>query len=83
MQLDQAIEAQQQLAECGIQLEIIGYASDVFFLSFGEGGPMPSGELDLFEYSGNTDFPDPNTSRFLCSEVPSDENPEGTNEQKL
>jgi peptide/nickel transport system substrate-binding protein len=75
--------AQQQLAECGIQLEIIGYASDVFFLSYGEGGPMSSGELDLFEYSGNTDFPDPNTSRFLCNEIPSDENPEGTNDQKL
>lgn len=75
--------AQQQLAECGIQLDIIGYASDVFFLSYGEGGPAPSGELDIFEYSGNTDFPDPNTARFLCSEVPSDEFPDGNNDQKL
>jgi peptide/nickel transport system substrate-binding protein len=75
--------AQQQLAECGIQLDIVGYASDVFFLSYGEGGPAPSGELDIFEYSGNTDFPDPNTSRFLCGEVPSDEFPDGNNDQKL
>jgi peptide/nickel transport system substrate-binding protein len=75
--------AQQQLAECGIQLDITGYSSDVFFLSYGEGGPAPSGELDIFEYSGNTDFPDPNTARFLCSEVASDEFPDGNNDQKL
>jgi peptide/nickel transport system substrate-binding protein len=75
--------AQQQLAECGIQLDIIGYASDVFFLSYGEGGPSSSGELDIFEYSGNTNYPDPDTSRFRCTEVPSDEFPDGTNDQKL
>jgi peptide/nickel transport system substrate-binding protein len=75
--------AQQQLAECGIQLEIIGYASDVFFLSYGESGPMSSGELDLFEYSGNTNYPDPDTSRFRCGEIPSDEFPDGSNDQKL
>jgi peptide/nickel transport system substrate-binding protein len=75
--------AQQQLAECGIQLDIIGYASDVFFLSFGEGGPQSSGDLDISEYSGNTDFPDPNSNRFLCGEIPSDEFPDGNNDQKL
>jgi peptide/nickel transport system substrate-binding protein len=75
--------AQQQLAGCGIQLDIVGYASDVFFLSYGEGGPPSSGELDIFEYSGDTDYPDPDTSRFRCTEVPSDEFPDGTNDQKL
>jgi peptide/nickel transport system substrate-binding protein len=75
--------AQQQLADCGIQLDIIGYASDVFFLSYGEGGPPSSGELDIFQYSGNTAYPDPDTSRFRCTEVPSDEFPDGTNDQKL
>lgn len=75
--------AQQQLAECGIKLDIVGYASDVFFLSFGEGGPMPSGDLDIFQFSGNTAYPDPNTSRFRCGEIPTEEFPEGTNDQKL
>jgi ABC-type transport system substrate-binding protein len=75
--------AQQQLAECGIQLDIVGYASDVFFLSFGEGGPKSSGDLDIFQFSGNTDYPDPNTSRFRCGEIPTAEFPEGTNDQKL
>ena len=41
------------------------------------------GVSDIFEYSGNTDYPDPNTARFRCGEVPSDEFPEGTNDQKL
>jgi ABC-type transport system substrate-binding protein len=44
---------------------------------------MSSGELDIFEYSGNTNYPDPETSRFRCTEVPSDEFPDGTNDQKL
>jgi peptide/nickel transport system substrate-binding protein len=75
--------AQQQLAECGIQLEITGYASDVFFTSYAQNGPMSSGDLDIFEYSGNTNYPDPDTNRFRCGEVPSDEFPEGNNDQKL
>jgi peptide/nickel transport system substrate-binding protein len=75
--------AQQQLADCGVKLDIIGYASDVFFLSYGEGGPASSGELDIFQYSGNTAYPDPDTSRFRCTEVPTDEFPDGTNDQKL
>jgi peptide/nickel transport system substrate-binding protein len=75
--------AQQQLAECGIQLDIIGYSPDVFFLSYGEGGPPSSGDLDIYEYSGTTNYPDPDTSRWLCSEVPTDEFPDGNNDQKL
>jgi peptide/nickel transport system substrate-binding protein len=75
--------AQQQLAECGIRLEITGYAADVFFRSYGDGGPCPSGELDLCEWSASTSFPDPMTSRFLCAEIPTDDSPEGINDQKL
>jgi peptide/nickel transport system substrate-binding protein len=71
--------AQQDLAQCGIQLDIVGYASDVFFLSYGEGGPCDTGELDICEWSGTVDYPDPNTARFLCREVPSDEFPDGSN----
>lgn len=75
--------AQQNLADCGIQLEIIGYSSDIFFGSYGEGGPLPTGELDLGEFSSTPAFPDPDTSRWLCSEVPSDEFPDGNNDQHL
>jgi peptide/nickel transport system substrate-binding protein len=33
--------------------------------------------LDLIEYSDSPDFPDPNAVVWLCSEIPSDENPVG------
>ena len=75
--------AQQNLADCGVQLDIIGYSSDIFFGSYGEGGPMPTGELDIAEWSANPAFPDPDTARWLCSEVPSDEFPDGNNDQHL
>jgi peptide/nickel transport system substrate-binding protein len=75
--------AQQQLADCGIELDIIGYSSDVFFLSYGEGGPFDTGELDIGEWSGSTAFPDPDSNRWLCSEIPTDEFPDGNNSQKL
>jgi peptide/nickel transport system substrate-binding protein len=75
--------AQQNLADCGIQLDIIGYSSDIFFGSYGEGGPLPTGEVDIGEFSSTPAFPDPDTSRWLCSEIPSDEFPDGNNDQQL
>lgn len=75
--------AQQNLAECGVQLDIIGYSSDIFFGSYGEGGPMPTGELDIAEWSANPAFPDPDSARWLCEEIPSDESPDGGNDQHL
>jgi peptide/nickel transport system substrate-binding protein len=75
--------AQQQLAECGIGLEIIGYAADVFFQSYANGGPMDTGQLDIGQWSGTEAFPDPDSSRWLCAEIPTDENPDGNNNQKL
>ena len=75
--------AQQNLAECGIQLDIINYSSDIFFATYGDGGPLPTGELDIGEYSGNPAYPDPDTSRWLCSEIPTDEFPDGINDQKI
>jgi peptide/nickel transport system substrate-binding protein len=75
--------AQQQLAECGIALDIIGYSADVFFQSYGGGGPMPTGQLDIAQWSASEAFPDPDSSRWLCDEIPSDESPDGINDQKL
>ncbi|MDJ0754733.1 MAG: peptide ABC transporter substrate-binding protein [Ardenticatenaceae bacterium] len=75
--------AQQQLAEIGIKLDIQGFDSSVFFASYGEGGPCATGELDICEMSNSPSFPDPNTSRWLCSEIPNDEAPDGNNDQWL
>ncbi|MFO7540264.1 MAG: peptide ABC transporter substrate-binding protein [Chloroflexota bacterium] len=75
--------AQQQLAECGIGLETTGYAADVFFQSYGNGGPMATGELDIGQWSASEAFPDPDSSRWLCAEIPTDDNPDGSNDQKI
>jgi peptide/nickel transport system substrate-binding protein len=75
--------AQQNLAQCGIQLDLLSYSADVYFQSYGGGGPLPTGELDIGQFSSTEAFPDPDTSRWLCSEVPSDEYPDGINDQKI
>jgi peptide/nickel transport system substrate-binding protein len=75
--------AQQQLAEVGIGLELQSFSADAFFAGYGQGGPAATGELDVFEYSGVADFPDPNSAEWLCSEIPSDDAPDGGNWQAV
>ena len=43
--------AQQQLADVGINLDLLNYESDTFFGGYAEGGPAATGQLDIFEYS--------------------------------
>jgi ABC-type transport system substrate-binding protein len=70
---------QQQLAEVGVGVELLTYASDVFFGGYADGGPMATGQLDIGQWSTVASFPDPDSADFLCSEIPSDEIPAGTN----
>jgi peptide/nickel transport system substrate-binding protein len=72
---------QQQYQEIGVGLELLSYDSDIFFSGYGDGGPSATGELDISEWSDTTDYPDPNVPYWLCSEIPSDESPAGTNWQ--
>lgn len=72
---------QQQLAEVGVAVELINYPSDIFFSSYLEGGPVSVGDYDIAEYSTNSAFPDPDTSQFLCSQIASDESPDGANDR--
>jgi peptide/nickel transport system substrate-binding protein len=71
--------AQQQLAEVGIKVELYNYDPDIYFSSYGDGGPAATGQLDLFQYSTTTNYPDPDTADYLCSEIPTDESPAGVN----
>jgi peptide/nickel transport system substrate-binding protein len=72
--------AQQQLAEVGIKLEISNYESDIFWGGYAAKGPTFTGELDIQEWSDTTSaFPDPDIYYWLCSQIPSDENPDGAN----
>jgi peptide/nickel transport system substrate-binding protein len=68
---------QQQLEAVGIKVNLLNYESDLFFETYGNGGPAAVGDLDLIEYSDSPDFPDPDAAAWLCSEIPSDEYPDG------
>lgn len=73
---------QQMWAEVGIGAELVNYGDD-FFASYADGGPQPSGQYDIAQYSSSGSYPDPEASlNWLCSEIPSDESPEGSNWQK-
>jgi peptide/nickel transport system substrate-binding protein len=70
---------QQQLADVGIKIDLFSIDSDVYFASYGEGGPAATGEYDIMEWSDGPVFPDADIYYWLKSEIPSDEYPTGTN----
>jgi len=73
---------QQSMAEIGIGVEILNYSYDVIWNSYGDEGPVALGEYDIAEWSTiPADYPDPNDPGWLCSEIPSPENPAGANWQ--
>lgn len=74
---------QQMLANVGVKVNLLNFDSDIFFASFADKGPAYTGELDIMEWSDVYQFPDPNFTYFLCSEIPSAESPQGVNAQYL
>lgn len=72
--------AQQNLAEIGIGLELLNFDPDLFFAT---DGPAATGQLDIMEWSDTTDFPDPSISRWLISEIPTEDYPVGLNWQRV
>lgn len=76
---DTQFVVQQQLAEVGIKVELLNFDSVLYFADYADGGPAAAGELDIFEYSATSEFPDPQSYNFLCSEIPSGESPTGVN----
>jgi peptide/nickel transport system substrate-binding protein len=80
---DEQAVAQQQLAEVGIELDIQSFDSNILFAGYSEDGPAATGQLDIFEWSDAPFFPDPDHYYWLCSEIPTDESPDGGNWQAL
>ncbi len=80
MRLDAQVVFQEQLADVGIGLELHNYESDLFF---DIQGPAARGELDIMEWSDTSYYPDPDWYYWLCSEIPSEENPQGSNWQRF
>lgn len=75
--------AQQQLANVGIKLVLTSYEADTFFADYANQGPAATGGLDIMEWSDLPAFPDPDIYYWLCSEIPTDDYPTGTNWQFL
>jgi peptide/nickel transport system substrate-binding protein len=71
--------AQQYLKEVGIDLQLMNQDADLFFGSYSDGAAPALGEVDIMEWSDGPYFPDPDTDYWLCSQMPSDENPWGYN----
>jgi peptide/nickel transport system substrate-binding protein len=71
---------QQMLAEVGIKMDIFTYTSDALWASYADQGPLALGQYDLTHWSdGLWYYPSPDTSYFLCSQIPTAENPNGYN----
>jgi ABC-type transport system substrate-binding protein len=63
----------------GIDLAIESQDSDIFFGGFADGAPPAVGDQDIMQWSDSTYFPDPDTDYWLCSQLPSADNPFGYN----
>ncbi|MGQ9832355.1 MAG: ABC transporter substrate-binding protein [Candidatus Villigracilaceae bacterium] len=70
---------QQQLAQVGIKVNLYSVEADVYFASYGENGPAARGRYDIQEWSDGPLFPDADIYYWLCSEIPSNEYPAGSN----
>ncbi len=70
---------QQQLAQVGIKVNLYSVEADVYFASYGEEGPAATGQYDIQQWSDGPLFPDADLYYWLCSEIPSDEYPAGSN----
>jgi peptide/nickel transport system substrate-binding protein len=80
LRLDTQVVVQDMFRDLGVEFELINHPSDIFFGSYADGGAIAIGEYDIAEWSSQPEgFPDPDSSRFLCAEIPSDENPVGNN----
>lgn len=74
------VTIQQMLADVGIEMDIQGGTSEVLWASYEEGGPLALGSYEMTHWSdGMWYYPSPDTSYFLCDQIPSEENPWGYN----
>lgn len=79
VRMDTQEVVRQDFAELGIRIVTENPSFDVFWNSLPNGGPIAAGQFDLAQWSQTSSFPDPNTSVFLCAEIPTEDSPEGGN----
>jgi peptide/nickel transport system substrate-binding protein len=82
IRMDVQVVVQQAMRELGIDIVLENYPSDIFFNGYADGGPVAVGDFDIAEWSSSPDgFPDPDTVRFTCADIPTPDNPVGGNWQ--
>jgi len=80
VRMDTQVVVQQAFAELGIGVILENPSYDIFWNSYGSGGPIATGQYDIGQWSSSPDaYPDPDSENFRCSEIPSPEKPEGNN----
>ncbi len=76
----QAVVMQQMLSDVGIRMDINNMSTDLLWAGYADDGPIATGQYELTQWSdGMWYFPSPDTSYFLCDEIPSDDYPDGYN----
>ncbi len=81
VRMDTQVVVQQMLAEVGVGTILENPSYDIFWNSYGSGGPIATGQFDFAQWSSAPDgFPDPDPEDdFLCAGIPTPESPEGAN----
>ena len=74
------VTIQQMLADVGIKVELLPNTQEVLWASYADNGPLSHGEYDITHWvDGMYYFPSPDTSYFLCGQIPTTEKPDGYN----
>jgi peptide/nickel transport system substrate-binding protein len=74
------VTIQQMLGDVGIKVDIISKPQEELWAGFAEGGPLATGQYELTHWSdGMSYFPSPDTSYFLCDQIPTPDAPDGYN----
>lgn len=80
IRMDTQAVAQDMLAEIGINLELVNYDGSSWATPFTEGGGFRGGFDDILQFFGFTAFASVQPPQwFACSQIPSEENPNGIN----
>lgn len=83
IRIDMQAVVQQTLRDIGVDTELVNYPSDQYFGGYAAGAPMAIGDYDIAQLSTTGAFPDPNTSIFLCSQIPTEDSPDGGNNRGI
>jgi peptide/nickel transport system substrate-binding protein len=80
LRLDTQVVVQDMFRDLGVEFELINHPSDLFFAGYAEGGAIATGQYDVAEWSSQpAAYPDPDTARWTCREIPGPDNPVGDN----